>query len=179
MVFLKLFNSICRKLFLHKNNVFFPSISPYDHFLLYPLIIMDYCDVNLTKHIFFDHNNDGAELIELLYRYLCPPLLVACVVSVTMNVALFITGHLKIRQKSPILLLSLNLACTDTIASLLVALGFLFNSYLPVVYKISFSTCHMLTLEIARTSALIASVLHLLALAFIHYKGIVRPLHYR
>jgi hypothetical protein len=140
---------------------------------------MDYCDANLTARLFRDHNTDGAELIETLYRYLCPPLLFACSLSVLLNVALCVAGHKKMRQKSPILLLSLNLACTDTLASLLVALGFLFNSYLPVVYKIRFSTCPMLAFEIARTAALIASVLHLLALAFIHYKGIVRPLHYQ
>lgn len=140
---------------------------------------MDYCDSNMTARVFREQNTDGSDMLETLYRFLCPPLLFGCSLSVLLNVALCVAGHMKMRHKSPILLLSLNLACTDTIASLLVALGFLFNSYLPVVYRIRFSTCPMLAFEIARTAALIASVLHLLALAFIHYKGIVRPLHYR
>ncbi|XP_053211849.1 phosphatidylinositol 3-kinase 2-like [Panonychus citri] len=82
-------------------------------------------------------------------------------------------------RKSPVLILSLNLACTDTIASILNGLGVVFNSYLPVVFNVHFDTCPFLAIEIFRSSALISSVLHLLALAFIHYKGIVRPLHYR
>lgn len=114
-----------------------------------------------------------------LYQYFCPPLIIASFISVLLNSALFVVGHIHTHNKSPVLRLSLNLASTDTLASLLSGVGIVFNSYLPVVYGISSSRCFFLIYEIFRTSALIASVLHLLALAFIHYKGIVNPLHYR
>lgn len=114
-----------------------------------------------------------------LYQYFCPPLIIACFISVVINSALFIVGHIHTHNKSPVLRLSLNLASTDTLASLLSGFGLLFNSYLPVVYGINLNRCFFLVYEIFRVSALIASVLHLLALACIHYKGIVNPLHYR
>lgn len=90
-----------------------------------------------------------------------------------------ISRQSKVVNKSPILLLSLNLAVTDLIASLLNGLSILFNSYLPEVYDIKMGQCSMLMFEVVRDAALVASALHLLALAFVHYRGIVNPLHYR
>ncbi|XP_074596070.1 uncharacterized protein LOC141851250 isoform X2 [Brevipalpus obovatus] len=93
---------------------------------------------------------------------------------------LFFVGTFGTNHKSPVLVLSLNLATTDTIASLLNGLSFLFNSYLPVVFGHDLGKpCLFVVLELFRMSAFISSVLHLLALASIHYNGTVRPLHYR
>ena len=113
-----------------------------------------------------------------LYTFFCPPLLLMSLASVLINAALVIIGHVYVRRKTPVLLLSLNLASTDTLASLLTGVGLIFNSYLPVVFNIQVSRCLFLAYEIVRTSALIASALHLLGLAFIHYKGTINPLHY-
>lgn len=167
------------------------------------MVQLDLCDSNVTTSLWIntDRNNDlinetwisspnqslnngtmnetkNGMPIEL-YQYFCPPLIIACFISVVINSALFIVGHIHTHNKSPVLRLSLNLASTDTLASLLSGFGLLFNSYLPVVYNINLSRCFFLVYEIFRVSALIASVLHLLALACIHYKGIVNPLHYR
>lgn len=114
-----------------------------------------------------------------LYTYFCPPLILMSFVSVLINAALVIVGQTYVRRKTPVLLLSLNLASTDTLASLLTGIGLIFNSYLPVVFDIQVSRCFFLAYEIVRTSALIASALHLLGLAYIHYKGTINPLHYR
>ncbi|KAG9510102.1 hypothetical protein GZH46_01364 [Fragariocoptes setiger] len=115
-----------------------------------------------------------------LYTYVCPALLVFCLLSVLFNSVLMAIGHFRQGiNRSPILVLSLNLATTDTIASLLTGLGLFLNSYLPVVFNVHISLCQLLVIEIFRVASLVASVLHLLALALVHYRGIVRPLHYR
>lgn len=120
-----------------------------------------------------------AAFMYTLYNYFCPPLILMSFTSVLINAALVIIGQTYVRRKTPVLLLSLNLASTDTLASLLTGVGLVFNSYLPVVFKIHVSRCLFLAYEIVRTSALIASALHLLGLAYIHYKGTINPLHYR
>lgn len=118
--------------------------------------------------------------IRPLYEYLCPVIIFICFFSVLFNAILMgISRQSKVINKSPILLLSLNLAVTDLIASLMNGLGILFNSYLPEVHDIKTSRCWILILEIIRCAALVASALHLLALAIVHYRGIVNPLHYR
>lgn len=100
-------------------------------------------------------------------------------IAFLVNSFLLFVGHVYTRNKSPVLSMSLNLAATDTLASLFVGVGFFVNSYLPVVHSIVVNPCYALVFEIIRTSSLIASALHLLALAFIHYRGTVNPLHYR
>lgn len=115
-----------------------------------------------------------------VYKYVCPILLFFCLLSVTFNSVLLGIGHFRQkRDKTPILVLSLDLACTDTIASLINGIGLLCNSYLPIMFDIQFTTCTLLVIEIFRVGSLVASVLHLLALAIVHYRGAVRPLHYR
>ncbi|RWS27035.1 Trace amine-associated receptor 2-like protein [Leptotrombidium deliense] len=139
---------------------------------------MNYCSNETRREIFASVNQDGSEIAPIMYKYLCPPMFVTCALSVVINAVLYFVGRVKTRNKSPVLLLSLNLASTDAFASLFVGIGLVFNSYLPVVFNIHFNRCPFLAFEIARTSALIASALHLLALAYIHYRGITKPLHY-
>lgn len=146
---------------------------------------MDFCN-NTTYPIIESINFEGVESQEYLYKVLVPILLAGCVLSLLLNSVLVAVGTMSrksIRTRSPILVLSLNLAATDGIASLLMGLGLLINSYLPVVFGINLAgdhgNCSMLIFEILRLSSLIASAMHLLALALVHYKGIVNPLHYR
>lgn len=139
---------------------------------------MDFCSGNETILVGRISEADIAFQYSL-YRFVCPLLITASFISVGINALLFIIGHLYTHNKTPVLLLSLNLASTDTLASLLTGIGLIFNSYLPVVHGVTFSRCLFLAYEVVRTSALIASALHLLGLAYIHYKGTVNPLHYR
>ena len=136
---------------------------------------MNYCDIDSLNQI----QASVSEEEILLYKLLCPLLIFGCLLSVVLNLGLFFVGRISIKHRPPVLILSLNLATTDTIASFLNGLSFFFNSYLPVVFNVRFHICPFLAMELARSSALMSSVLHLLALAFFHYFGIVKPLHYR
>lgn len=140
----------------------------------------DFCnDTERQNIVLLFHTQRDIE-IKPLYTYLCPVIIFICFLSIIFNAILMsISRKSKFVNKSPILLLSLNLALTDLIASLLNGAGILFNSYLPEVYDIKMGQCTMLMFEVVRCAALVASALHLLALAFVHYRGIVNPLHYR
>ncbi|OTF72406.1 hypothetical protein BLA29_010254 [Euroglyphus maynei] len=148
---------------------------------------MDYCNNETLKQFEQIKSSDSFESVIYLYKVFVPILLAGCLLSLILNTVLVIIGTIiqsKLsrlnRSRSPILLLSLNLAATDSIASFLMGFGLLINSFLPVVLDINLTNlCFKLILEIFRLSALIASALHLLALALVHYKGIVNPLHYR
>lgn len=149
---------------------------------------MDFCDNRTYDEYFQSPFNISQEvtaetlsLQKALYKHFIPILIVGCVVSVLLNSVLVIVGHTKTVNKSPILVLSLNLATTDCLASIFIATGLLVNSYLPVVLDVDMgsSQCALLIIEIFRLSAIISSAMHLLSLALVHYKGIVKPLHYR
>ena len=131
---------------------------------------------------------EDRETLLNMYRIFVPILLFLCVLGLFFNGVLVAVGSLKrsgLRSRSPILILSLNLAATDSLASLFFAIGLFCNSYLPVVHGIKITiywptlSCILAVVEILRLSSLSASALHLLSLALVHYKGIVNPLHYR
>jgi len=151
------------------------------HTVLHLISEMDYCDNTTLTNYFSNINNEGIESQKTLYKYFIPILIVGCVVSVVLNALLVIIGNTKTINRSPILVLSLNLATTDCFASIFIAIGLVVNSYLPIVFEIDMkgAKCSLLVIEIFRLSALIASAMHLLSLALVHYKGIVKPLHYR
>lgn len=141
---------------------------------------MDYCDNQSISHYFSNINLNGFDDVIHLYKYLCPILLISCLVGISLNFVLVLIGYLKCTNKSPIFRLSLNLASTDALASFVSAVGLFINSYLPIVFKVEMSnTCFLLILEIIRMSALVASALHLLALSIVYYRGTSNPLHYR
>lgn len=145
---------------------------------------MDFCNHTTIAPYFRIKNLDGIEAQTLLYKIFVPILLIFCVFSVALNAILVIAGTASrhsVRSRSPILVLSLNLAATDGLASFFIGLGLIVNSFLPVVFGVNMAkqNCFVLVVENLRMSALIASALHLLALALVHYKGIANPLHYR
>lgn len=127
------------------------------------------------------HLSNGMEDIVDLYKIVVPVLLVACFLSFIFNLTMVCSVRCLRRKISPTICLSLSLAMADAYASLVIGLGLLFNSLLPIVfnYKLGpFSFCFILSLEAFRLGGLVVSVLHLLALAVNHYIGIIRPLHY-
>ncbi|CAG2164491.1 unnamed protein product, partial [Oppiella nova] len=142
---------------------------------------MDYCDSSSVQQFIGTVNNlSGAELVLSLYQYFCPILLTVCLIGLILNTILLIIGNLRCRNKSPIFRLSLNLATTDAINSVIGGTGLLINSYLPRVFGVVlFNTCAQLVFEIFRLSSLVASALHLLAMALVYYRGTTNPLHYR
>lgn len=144
---------------------------------------IDFCNATERMNVKFLFQESGKDMdIKPLYKYLCPVIMCLCFINIVFNgILISISKQSRVVNKSPILLLSLNLAMTDLIASLLNGLAILFNSYLTEVEGVDMKDyqCPMLKFEVVRCAALVASALHLLALAFVHYKGIVNPLHYR
>lgn len=100
---------------------------------------MDFCD-NSTRAFFEqlqnDANRDDIDSALELYKFFCPALIGGSLISVLINAALYAVGRSSSATKSPVLILSLNLASTDTIASLLVGLSIVCNAYLPVVFGV-------------------------------------------
>ncbi|XP_054720435.1 melanocortin receptor 5-like [Uloborus diversus] len=116
-----------------------------------------------------------------LYRIVVPILLTACFLSFVFNLVIVCSVRWIRRRLSPTIYLSLSLAMADAFASLIIGIGLVINSLLPIVYGYSIrpmTLCFILFLEAFRLGGLVISVLHLLALAVNHYIGILRPLHY-
>lgn len=125
-------------------------------------------------------SSDEIDLREL-YRVVVPVMLTVCVLSLVFNVVILFSVKWVRKSLSPTLLLSLSLAVADAYASLVIGVGLIVNSLLPIVYGLDmgkFSNCYVLVLEAFRLGGMVVAVFHLLALAINHYIGILRPLHY-
>ncbi|KAF8763763.1 Beta-4C adrenergic receptor like protein [Argiope bruennichi] len=157
----------------------FPTSSRHSHSL---------CDtVNDTNDSFFNEsslpNMPSQDEIDLrkLYRVVVPIMLIVCVLSLVFNLIILLSVRWVRKSLSPTLLLSLSLAVADAYASLVIGVGLVVNSLLPIVYGVDmgpFSNCYVLVLEAFRLGGMVVAVFHLLALAINHYIGILRPLHY-
>ena len=140
----------------------------------------DFCDRAVVQEL--ETRLKAARDIDIvpIYWILCPFMILTCLVSIVLNGLLInVSRRNKSVHKSPILLLSLNLAFTDLLSSIFSGINIILNSFIPEVFKTPLHPCFMLVLENFRCAALVASALHLLALALVHYRGIVNPLHYR
>lgn len=125
-------------------------------------------------------SDDMADLKQL-YKVVIPVMLTACILSLLFNIVIVFSVRWVRKSLSPTLYLSLSLAVADAYASLVLGLGLVVNSLLPIVYEINmgpFNACFALVLEAFRLGGVVVAVLHLLALAINHYVGILRPLHY-
>ncbi|XP_015787187.1 adenosine receptor A2a-like [Tetranychus urticae] len=138
---------------------------------------METCDKTLIKLVQFIGNNTS-QPSPVSYKIFCPCLLVAGLISILLNGLLVFVRNTRRLRTSPMLILSLNLATTDGIASFFTFIGIL-NIYLGVVFDIRVHTCWVLILEVLRLSSFFASVLHLLALTWLHYQAITNPLQHR
>lgn len=125
--------------------------------------------------------SDDESNIRQLYKVVVPVMLTACVLSLLFNIVIVFSVRWLRKSLSPTLYLSLSLAMADAYASLVLGLGLVVNSLLPIVYGVNlgpFNACFILVLEAFRLGGVVVAVLHLLALAINHYVGILRPLHY-
>lgn len=127
-------------------------------------------------------SDPSPEEIAKLYRIVIPLLLAVCLLSFLFNLLIVCSAKwIRRRSFSPNLILSLSLAGADAFASLIVSLGLVLNSLLPMAFGIhlgSKSYCFVLALEAFRLGSLVSTALHLLALAANHHVGIAKPLHY-
>lgn len=119
------------------------------------------------------------EYSHFLYITFTPMLILLCVFSIVFNVILLLSVLWIRRPLSPTLYISLSLAGTDLYTSFLLGLGHTFNSLLPVGFQVYLmDMCTILGLEALRLGAIVTTAGHLIMLAFNHYIGILRPLHY-
>lgn len=120
-------------------------------------------------------------LMQKLYLFSIPPLLLFCLATVIVNTVIVVSIRWIRRPLSPTLSFSVSLALADAYASLVVGIGLVINSLLPVGLGVTpgrNDACYALTLEAFRLGGIIVTVGHLTALAINHYIGILRPLHY-
>ena len=166
----------CGYCICHKSSV--KCCLPLLPYTLY-LFNMDFCKNESIVKLFSKTNNSGSVYFELLYKIYCPCIIFAGLVSILLNGILMTVRSNRRLRTSPMLILSLNLALTDEIASILTVIVIIYNSYLPVVFGLSNNNCFSITIEVFRISSLVASVFHLLALTWLHYSAITNPLHHR
>lgn len=144
---------------------------------------LDYCNAAHITHIgkLFYVAQEDKERAAYVIGYVGPVLIVICLISIMFNAILItISRQSSSVNKSQVLLLSLNLAITDLISTTLNGFNVFLNTYLSTVHgRILLSTCQALIFEALRGTAMIASALHLLALAFVHYRGTVNPVKSR
>ncbi|GFS59747.1 g_PROTEIN_RECEP_F1_2 domain-containing protein [Nephila pilipes] len=140
----------------------------------------DTIDPFLNESLTNPSTQDEIDLREL-YRIAVPVMLTVCILSLVFNMIILLSVKWVRKSLSPTLLLSLSLAVADAYASLVIGVGLVVNSLLPIVYGVDmgpFSNCYVLVLEAFRLGGMVVTVFHLLALAINHYIGILRPLHY-
>lgn len=117
--------------------------------------------------------------VHLLYITFTPVLISLCVFSIVFNVILLLSVVWIRRPLSPTLYISLSLAGTDLYTSFLLGLSVTLNSLLPEGFQVRLmDNCKGLGLEALRLGAIVTTAGHLIMLAFNHYIGILRPLHY-
>jgi hypothetical protein len=122
-----------------------------------------------------DTESAGDEFIRKLYLYSIPPILIFCLVTFIVNTVIVVSSIWIRRPLSPTLSISISLASADAYASLIVGMGLVINSLLPVGFGVSLGPnviCYTLVLEAFRLGGIISSVAHLTALAINHYIGI-------
>lgn len=142
--------------------------------------IYDQCNYSkLVQNNSWENDTEESRYSHFLYRTFTPILIFLCVFSIVFNVILLLSVIWIRRPLSPTLYISLSLAGTDLYTSFLLGLGFTLNSLLPVGFHVYLmDNCMTLVLEALRLGAIITTASHLTMLAFNHYIGILRPLHY-
>lgn len=123
-----------------------------------------------------------AELHQLqrtIYLITVPVMIFFCSVAAIINLTISLSARLVRRPLSPTMCFSISLAGADAYAASILGIGLLFNSLLPVGFQVeTWHDCLSLAFEALRLAGIISTAAHLLALAFNHYIGILRPLHY-
>lgn len=143
--------------------------------------IVDFTKIMQNISLRFSDDVSTEKLGEL-YQVVIPALMLICFLSFISNLLIICSARwIRRRRLTPNLMLSLSLAGADAFASLIVGLGLVFNSLLPIAFGVQIDPsahCFVLALEPLRLGSLVSTALHLLALAANHHVGISKPLHY-
>lgn len=141
-----------------------------------------YNQCNYTKPVSnnkWENDTVDPQYSHFLYITFTPILILLCVFTIIFNIILLLSIIWIRRPLSPTLYISLSLAGTDLYTSFLLGLSFTLNSLLPEGFQVYLMTnCMSLGLEALRLGAIVTTAGHLIMLAFNHYIGILRPLHY-
>ncbi|XP_074027627.1 octopamine receptor beta-2R [Leptinotarsa decemlineata] len=101
-------------------------------------------------------------------------LLICCLLAMCVNCLVIFSVHWIRNPMTPNLKISLSLAIADVVSSSMTGLLLLMDK-LGIVQEAGVFPC---LIELTRLSGILITVLHLLALSFNHYIGIMKPLHY-
>ncbi|KAG5887521.1 hypothetical protein JTB14_022133 [Gonioctena quinquepunctata] len=131
---------------------------------------------NATIEAFY---NDSATyhndiLYENIVQLCISCLLVCCLLAMCVNCLVIFSVHWIRTPMTPNLKISLSLAIADVVSSSMTGLLLLMDK-LNVMEDAGVFPC---LIELTRLSGILITVLHLLALSFNHYIGIMKPLHY-
>lgn len=143
-------------------------------------VIYDQCNYSksLPNNI-WENDTVNSQHSHFLYITFTPVLILLCVFSIIFNLILLLSVIWIRRPLSPTLYISLSLSGTDLYTSFLLGLSVTLNSLLPEGFQIYLiNNCMSLGLEALRLGAIVTTAGHLIMLAFNHYIGILRPLHY-
>ncbi|KAF7638568.1 G_PROTEIN_RECEP_F1_2 domain-containing protein, partial [Meloidogyne graminicola] len=124
------------------------------------------------KYILFARN---------IYSWLVPSMITILLMAVIGNGLIVISSKWLSIEASHYNWLCISLAGSDCWAAILLIIGLLINSYMPIVLKIYLKKgkCLAAFLEIFRISGMLTSNLHILALASNQFLGICYPLLYK
>ncbi|XP_056636026.1 octopamine receptor beta-2R-like [Diorhabda sublineata] len=98
-------------------------------------------------------------------------LLVCCLLAMCVNCLVILSVFWIRTPLTPNLKISLSLAVADALSSSM-------TGFLLLIDKLGLRTFFTCVAELLRLSGIVITVLHLLALSFNHYIGIMKPLHY-
>ena len=129
----------------------------------------------------FENESDEDEILSLFYEAGVPCLMLLSIISFLVNIIILLAilsskNLIRWRSSDGYLLLITSIVASDTLNSLLLCLGLLCGSYLPVVHGFAPPMCFMLGMECARLAILLTTVLHLLFMVILHTAGICAPL---
>ncbi|CAG9822314.1 unnamed protein product [Phaedon cochleariae] len=102
-------------------------------------------------------------------------LLVCCLLAMCINCVVIISVNWITNSMSPNLKISISLAIADVVSSSMTGLVLLLDKFEVEPRQMGVFPS---LIELVRLSGIVITVLHLLALSFNHYIGILKPLHY-
>ncbi|XP_076054302.1 uncharacterized protein LOC143032993 [Oratosquilla oratoria] len=112
------------------------------------------------------------------YRIMMP-IMITCTVAMGLVslVVVAATPWVK-RPLSPTVRFSLSLAAANVVVCATITASIICNSYLPAVFEYNVPICIKLSIETLRLGSMLVQVFHLVVVAFNHYIGVLKPLHY-
>lgn len=117
--------------------------------------------------------------LKRFYAIFVPIFVAYCLISMAANLCILLSVHWIKGGLSATLRLTVSLALSDVLTSVLLGFSFVYNSYLYVVHNIRANACISLTFEALRTGGLLTGTFHLFVLSVNHYLSTAHPFLYK